>query len=161
VVEAGHVVAAKAEAVEETVVDSAKTAAAWGGHVAHQAASVLESRLKLPSAVKPKAKVAAAAAQATQKEGGVNESLKNSGDPNQVVDISSPQAIHQTLATLGQKDQVDDTDADFSRCQSNVILAGLLVKGGKTELRAGLDKARADAKGQLAGATGGKKAGLE
>jgi putative sterol carrier protein len=92
-------------------------------------------------------------------EGGADLGRKNGGDPSEVVDLKDPAKF---LSTYGQKDKDDDTVTDGSRCQSNTIIAGLLMKGGPDEVKAGLTKALDKAKAQLSVETDpGRKKALE
>lgn len=98
---------------------------------------------------------------ATNEGEGLAAAPRNSGDPNQPVDLSSKENIQKFLASYGQNDRLDSTNSDESRCQSNVMVAGLLLKGGPEALQKGLVNARADAAEQLKTATGPKKTNLE
>lgn len=79
-------------------------------------------------------------------EGGADMGVKNGGDPNEKVDLDDKEKF---LKTFGQKDQDTDTLSDGARCQSNTIIAGLLMKGGPDEVKKGLGNARDLANEQL------------
>ncbi|MBL8919335.1 MAG: hypothetical protein JNJ54_10770 [Myxococcaceae bacterium] len=83
-------------------------------------------------------------------EGGTNWSQKNSGKPDEVVDLNDKEKF---LSTYGQKDQLDSTRSDEARCQSNTIIAALLMKGGPEEVKKGLSAALATAREQQASET--------
>jgi hypothetical protein len=95
------------------------------------------------------------------KEGGVDMKRANSGKPEEVVNLSDKSKIQDFLNTYGQKDQNADTNSDGARCQSNVMVAGMLMKGGTPGLITGLKNAKVEAEKELSTATGGRKLALE
>lgn len=83
-------------------------------------------------------------------EGGANLDIKNGGKSDEKVDLNDKAKF---LSAWGQKDDTEDTRSDGARCQSNTIIAGLLMKGGPEEVKAGLGKALAKAKEEQAAET--------
>lgn len=130
------------EAVD-TAEDAASRAAAWGSHVYDQGAQALESAMEAVG-------LGGAEEDVDALEGGMDESLRNSGDPSEVVDLSSREKVQEFLNTYGQKDRLDSTESDMARCQSNVVIAGLLLKGGPEAVGEGLEGPLAKAEAELA-----------
>lgn len=133
--DAADTVADAAGEVVDTVVDAGTSAAAWGEHVADQGAQWIRDKIE-------------GEAPTDNVEGGANMRASNSGDPNERVDLS-PDKVGDFLKTFGQKDKLDETTSDRARCQSNVIVAGLLLKGGPEGLKGGLEKGLAKAEQDL------------
>lgn len=166
-----------AKSVETKAVDFAKSefkqatdyAKATGQKLEHAAEKVYDTAKSIPlgnpltagKKLLEKLEGKSSDAPSVQGEGGPT-SKPNGGDPNEKVDLGNPDKIKDFLSTYGQRDKTDSTNSDGARCQSNVMVAGLLLKGGVPELQKGLQTARDDAQKQLdGGATGGKKIALQ
>jgi hypothetical protein len=114
-------------------------------HTVKDAAKELPS-FRVPQGVKDLSKKVFGDDKPKGVEGGADMGVKNGGDPNEKVDLNDKEAF---LKTFGQKDRDEDTLSDGARCQSNTIIAGLLMKGGPDEVKKGLTNVRDLANDQL------------